>query len=94
MLKPLHDNIVLKKEKVEKKTASGIILTGDQKETPDFAKVIAVGEGMVLDGKRQVPSVKVGDKVVYKKYSTTEIKIDEEEYLLIAEKDILAVIEE
>jgi chaperonin GroES len=94
MLKPLHENIVLKKEKTEKKTASGIILTGDQKETPDFAMVVAVGEGLLIDGKRKVPEVKIGDKVVYKKYSTTEIKIDEEEYLIIAEKDILAIIKE
>jgi chaperonin GroES len=93
MLRPLHDNVVLKKEKVEKKTASGILLTGDVKDQPSFAEVIAVGEGAIVDGKRIVPSVKVGDKVVYKKYSTTEFKMDEEEYLIIAEKDILAILD-
>jgi chaperonin GroES len=93
MLKPLHDNVVLKKEKVEKKTASGIILTGDAKEQPSFASVIAVGEGSIVDGKLTPLSVKVGDKVVYKKYSTTEFKFEEEEYLIIAEKDILAILE-
>ncbi|MFA7560516.1 MAG: co-chaperone GroES [Candidatus Izemoplasmatales bacterium] len=92
MLKPLHDNVILMKEKQEKKTASGIILTGDTKETPDFATVVAVGEGLLVDGKRQEPRVKKGEKVVYKKYSTTEVKIDEQEYLIISEKDILAII--
>lgn len=93
MLKPLHDNVVLKKEKVEKTTASGIILTGDVKEQPSVAEVVAVGEGVLVDGKLQPLTVKVGDRVVYKKYSTTEFKFEEEEYLVIAEKDILAIVE-
>jgi len=93
MLKPLHDNVVLKKEKTEKKTASGIILSGDAKEQPSFASVLAVGAGALVDGKAVPMTVKVGDKVVYKKYSATEIKIDEEEFLVIAEKDILAILE-
>lgn len=93
MLKPLHDNVILKKEKVEKKTESGIILTGDAKEQPNIAEVTAVGEGTYVDGELKPLTVKVGDKVVYKKYSTTEIKINEEEYLIIAEKDILAIVE-
>jgi len=93
MLKPLHDNVVLKKEKAEKKTASGIILSGDAKEQPQFATVVAIGEGALVDGKRVPLSVKIGDKVVYKKYSATELKIEEEEYLVIAEKDILAIVE-
>jgi chaperonin GroES len=93
VLKPLHDNVVLKKEKVEKTTASGIILTGDVKEQPSVAEVVAVGEGVLVDGKLQPLTVKVGDRVVYKKYSTTEFKFEEEEYLVIAEKDILAIVE-
>lgn len=93
MLKPLHDNVVLKKEKVEQKTASGIILTGDAKEEPNYATVYAVGDGAVVDGKKVPLTVKVGDKVVYKKYATTEFKFEEEEYLIINEKDILAIIE-
>jgi len=93
MLKPLHDNVVLKKEKVEQKTASGIILTEDVNEEPDFATVVAVGEGALVDGKRVPVSVKVGDKAVFKKYSTTEFKFEDEEYLVINEKDILAIIE-
>jgi chaperonin GroES len=94
MLKPLHDNVVLKKEKVEKKTASGIILTSDIKEQPSFATVVAVGEGSIIDGKLVPLSVKENDKVVYRKYSATEFKFDDEEYLIIAEKDILAIIKE
>lgn len=93
MLKPLHDNVVLKKEKVEQKTASGIILTGDVKEEPDYATVVAVGDGAVVDGKKVPVTVKVGEKVVFKKYSTTDFKFEEEEYLVINEKDILAIIE-
>lgn len=93
MLKPLHDNVVLKKEKIEQKTASGIILTGEVNEQPSFATVYAVGDGNLIDGKRVPLTVKVGDKVVYKKYSTTEFKFNEEEYLVISEKDILAIIE-
>lgn len=93
MLKPLHDNVVMKKEKAEKKTASGIILSGDLKEEPSFATVLAVGEGARVDGKLVPMTVKAGDKVVYKKYSATEVKVEEEEYLVIAEKDILAILD-
>jgi len=94
MLKPLHDNVVLKLEKAEKKTHSGIILTGDVKEQPQFATVIAVGSGSRVNNEVVLPTVKVNDKVVFKKYSTTEFKYNDEEYLLIAEKDILAIMEE
>ncbi len=93
MLKPLHDNVVLKVEKQEKKTASGIILTTEAKEQPSIAKVIAVGDGKIVDGKKEEITLKVGDQVIFKKYSTTEIKIENEEYLIISEKDILAVLE-
>jgi len=93
MLLPLHDNVVLKKEKVEKQTASGIVLTGDVKETPSVATIVAVGNGAYLDGKLVPLTVKVGQKVVYKKYSTTEFKFEDEEYLIIKENDILAIVE-
>ncbi|MDD3126906.1 MAG: co-chaperone GroES [Candidatus Izemoplasmatales bacterium] len=93
MLKPLHDNVVLKKDKIEKKTASGIILSGDAKEQPSFATVVAVGEGARVEGELVPMTVQVGDKVVYKKYSATEFKFEEEEYLIIAEKDILAILD-
>ena len=93
MLKPLHDNVVLKKEKVEKTTASGIVLTSDVKDSPSIATVVAVGEGTKVDGELVPLVVKVGDKVVYKKYSTTEFKYNDEEYLIIREDDILAIVE-
>jgi chaperonin GroES len=94
MLKPLHDNVVLELEPVEKKTESGIILTGDVKEKPSIAKVLAVGEGKIVDGKLVPLAVKVGQKVVFKKYTTTDFKFKEKEYLIISEKDILAIVEE
>ena len=93
MLKPLHDNVVLKKEKVEKTTASGIVLTGDVKEQPSVAEVVAVGEGIYVDKELVPVSVNVGDKVVYKKYSTTDFKYEGEEYLIIKNSDILAIVE-
>ncbi len=94
MLKPLHDNVVLKTEKAEKKTLSGIVLTGDQKEQPQYAVVVAVGPGARVNKELVPMTVKIGDKVVFKKYSTTEFKYNEEEYLVISEKDILAIMEE
>lgn len=93
MIRPLHDNIVLRKETVEKKTASGILLSGESKEQPMVATVIAVGPGRMVDGVLDVPALKIGDKVVYKKYSATELKIDSEEVLVIAWRDVLAVVE-
>jgi len=91
MLKPLNDNVILKKEEVEDKTSSGIILTTG-KEEPDYALVVEVGEGLVVDGKLKPMSVKKGDKVIFKKYSTTDFKYNNEEYQVISEKDILAII--
>lgn len=93
MIRPLHDNIVLRKEVMEKKTASGIILSGDSKEQPMVATVLAVGPGRMVDGTFDVPKLKEGDRVVYKKYSATELKIDAEEVLVIAWRDVLAVLE-
>lgn len=93
MIRPLHDNIVLRKEAAEKKTASGIILSGDSKEQPMVATVIAIGPGRTVDGVLDVPTLQVGDRVVYKKYSATELKIDSEEVLVIAWRDVLAVVE-
>ena len=91
-IKPLYDNVLLEKEKTEDKTASGIILSTKEKEQA-YANVVAVGEGSYQDGKLVPVPVKVGDKIIYKKYSTTDVKIDDDEYLLIASKDILAVVE-
>lgn len=93
-LTPLGDKVVLKAIKEEEKTKSGIILTGEAKEKPQQAEVIAVGPGGVVDGKEVVMQVKPGDKVIYSKYSGTEVKLDEDENLIIVKQsDILAIIE-
>lgn len=93
MLKPLYDHVVLQLEEAEKKTASGIILAENTKEKPSIAKVIAVGQGKLVDGKLVPLQVKVNDRVVFKKYATTEVKIDNEEYCILSEDDILAIVE-
>ena len=88
-VKPLGDRVLLKKEEAEEKTASGIILTGNAKEAPQWATVVAVGPG-TEDVKMEV---KKGDKVLYSKYAGTDVKLDGEELLLVAQKDILAIVE-
>ncbi len=93
-LKPLNNNVVLKVPTKEEMTASGIVLPDTvDKEKPEQAEVVAVGPGKLLDnGSRAEMSVKPGDQVVFKKYSPDDIKIGEEEYLVISENDILAII--
>lgn len=93
MIKPLHDYVLLEKVEAEKKTASGIVLTEASKEKPSYAIVKAVGEGKRVDGQLVKPTVAVNDKVVYKKYSGTEVKVDDVEYILVPESDILGIIE-
>lgn len=92
-LRPLGDRVVLKREEAEEKTASGLILTGNAKERPQLAEVIAVGPGAVVDGVRQPMDVKVGDKVLCSKYGGTEVKVNGEEYIVISQSEILAVAE-
>ena len=93
MIRPLNDNVVLKKEKLVKQTASGIVLSQAEEET-EYATVVAVGEGLRNDKGELVPvGVKPKDKVIYKSYAPTKIKIDDEEYLIVASKDILAILE-
>lgn len=92
-LVPLSDRVVLKEMEAEEKTASGIILAGQAKEKPQQAEVIAVGPGGMVDGKEVVMSVKVGQKVIYSKYAGTEVKLGEEEYIIVKQSDILAVVE-
>lgn len=87
MLKPLHKNVILKKKEEEKKTASGIILTEANKTQPSIATVVAVGP----DSEAQI---KENDRVVYKEYSGTKVKVDEVEYIIIEDEDILAVMAE
>ncbi|MBS3873022.1 MAG: co-chaperone GroES [Firmicutes bacterium] len=92
-LQPLADRIVVKALDREEKTKSGIVLPETAKEKPQEGEVLAVGPGkMGEDGKRIVPEVKVGDKVVYSKYGGTEIKIDGVEYLILKESDVLAIV--
>ncbi len=94
-LKPLHDNVVVKPLSVDEMTKSGIVLPDTaSKEKPERGEVVAVGPGKHLDNGKIIPvSLKVGDKVIFKKYSPDEIKVDNEEYLLISESDILAILE-
>ena len=95
-VRPLHDRVLVKPyEEEEKKTKGGIIIPDTAKEKPQRGKVVAVGEGRILENGQRVPlSVKVGDEVIFGKYAGTEIEIDEEKYLVMREEDIYAVIEE
>jgi len=94
-IRPLHDNVVIEPESVEQTTKAGIVLpeTGEQ-ERSESGKVLAVGPGKLLEnGQPYPPSVKIGDKIIFKKYASEKIKIEEQEYLLISEENILAVLE-
>jgi chaperonin GroES len=92
-LVPLSDRVVVKQLEAEETTKSGIVLPGQNKEKPQQAEVIAVGPGGMVDGKEVKVEVSVGDKVIYSKYSGTEVKLDEnEEYIIVRQNDILAVI--
>ena len=94
MLKPLHDYVVLEKVKEEVKTASGIILTTKEaKDEPSLGEVVAVGPGKTEDGKLIPIDLKKGQRVIYKKYSVTDVTYDKKDYLLISAEDILAVVE-
>ncbi|MBI5968377.1 MAG: co-chaperone GroES [Deltaproteobacteria bacterium] len=93
-IRPLHDRIIVKRVEEEEKTKGGIIIPDTAKEKPMEGKVIAVGKGKILeDGKIQPLDVKVGDRVLFGKYSGTEVKIADEEHLIMREDDILGVIE-
>lgn len=89
---PLGDKVVLKQVEAEETTASGIILSAKTQEKPLEGIVVAVGPGGMVDGKEVVMQVKEGDKVIYQKYSTTEVKVDGEEYLMVKQNDILAIV--
>lgn len=92
-IRPLGDRVVLKKLEAEETTKSGIVLTGNAKEKPQEAEVIAVGPGGMVDGKEVKMEVKVGDKVLISKYSGTEVKYGGVEYTIVKQDDILAVVE-
>ena len=92
-LVPLGDRVVLKQLVAEETTKSGIVLPGQSKEKPQQAEVVAVGPGGVVDGKEVKMEVKVGDQVIYSKYSGTDVKLDEEEFIVVKQSDIVAIIE-
>ena len=93
-MRPLNDRILVKRVEEEAKTKGGIIIPDTAKEKPQEAKVVAVGAGRVTDdGKRVAPEVKKGDRVLFGKYSGSEVQIDGEEHLIIREEDVLAIIE-
>lgn len=92
-IRPLGDRVVIKRLEAEETTKSGIVLPGASKEKPQEAEVVAVGPGGVVEGKEVTMEVKVGDRVLFSKYSGNEIKFEGEEYIVIKQNDILAVIE-
>ncbi len=93
-LVPLGDKVVLKQLQAEETTKSGIVLPGQAKEKPQQAEVIAVGPGGVVDGKEVTMQVKAGDKVIYSKYAGTEVKLGDDEYIVVKQNDIVAIVEE
>lgn len=93
-LVPLGDKVVLKQLVAEETTKSGIVLPGQAKEKPQQAEVVAVGPGGIVDGKEVTMQVKVGDKVIYSKYAGTEVKLEEDEFIVVKQNDIVAIVEE
>ena len=92
-IKPLGDRVVLKQAKAEEKTKGGIILTSAAQEKPEVYEVLVVGPGGMVDGKEVDMVVKAGDKVIMGKYSGTNVKLDGEEYIIVRQNDILAIVE-
>ena len=93
-IRPLHDRVVVKREPQETKSAGGIVIPDTASEKPTFGKVIAVGQGKVLDnGQTRAPDVKVGDRVLFGKYSGTEVKVNNEEFVVMREDDVMAIVE-
>ena len=92
-LVPLGDRVVLKQVDAEETTKSGLILTTSAQEKPQEAEVIAVGPGGMVDGKEVTMQVKPGDKVIYSKYAGNEVKLEGEEYIIVRQNDILAIVE-
>lgn len=93
MIKPLEDRVLLKMKDAEETTKSGIILSSGSQEKPQIAEVIAVGPGRTEDGKTIEMNIKKGDKVITSKYSGTEIKYEGEDYIIVKESDVLAIVE-
>lgn len=93
MIRPLADRVLIKMIEGEETTKSGIILSSGSKEKPQIAEVLAVGEGQVIDGKKEEMYIKVGEKVIVSKYSGTEVKYEGEDYIIIKQSDILATVD-
>ena len=91
-IKPLADRVVIQMVEAEETTKSGIILTASAQEKPSVAEVVAVGPGGNVDGKEVTMYVTVGEKVIYSKYAGTEVKLDGEEYIIVRQSDILAIV--
>lgn len=92
-IKPLADRVVIKMVEAEETTKSGIILAGAAKEKPQIAEVVAVGPGGVVDGKEIKMELNVNDKILISKYAGTEIKMDDKEYIIVRQSDVLAIVE-
>jgi len=93
-IRPLHDRLIVKREAEERKSPGGIVIPDTATEKPTFGKVIAVGKGKVLEnGEVRSPDVKKGDKILFGKYSGTEVKVDGEEVVVMREEDVMAVVE-
>lgn len=92
-LKPLADRVVIKAVEAEEKTKSGIFLAGAAQEKPQIAEIISVGPGGLVDGKEVKMIVNVGDKVIYSEYAGTKVKLDSQEYIIVRQNDILAIVE-
>ena len=92
-IKPLQDRVVIKMLEAEETTKGGIILASASKEKPQVAEIVAVGPGGIIDGNEVKMEVKIGDKVLISKYAGTEVKLDSEEYTIVKQSDILAIVE-
>ena len=92
-IRPFADRVVIKKVEAEEKTASGIVLPGSAKEQPQIAEVVEVGPGGIVDGKEIQMELKVGDKVIFSKFAGTEIKLEGQEYIILKQNEVLAVVE-
>lgn len=92
-IRPLADRVVIKKVEAEEKTASGIVLPGTAKEQPQMAEVVEVGPGGIVEGKEITMELSIGDKVIYSKYAGTEVKLEGQEYIILRQSEILAVVE-
>jgi chaperonin GroES len=93
-IRPLHDRLIVKREAEERKSPGGIVIPDTATEKPTFGKVIAVGKGKILEnGELRAPDVKAGDKILFGKYSGTEVKVDGEEVVVMREEDVMAIVE-